>query len=178
MKSTLRPLAPRRGRPRKFSAPSKAVTLTLPEPVIAALSDIDADLSRAVVRVAQPEMARRPHPPAQLARFGRSAVIVVNPTRTLEDRTGVVLIPLSDGRALISFDESMTAARLELAIRDLLEEAKLTPEDVRIFDAIAEILKTARHSRGISVCLRNIIVLEAANGRPRRRRAPPRQARG
>jgi hypothetical protein len=47
-----------------------------------------------------------------LATFGRRAVIVVNPTRTPERRTGVVLVPLTDGRALIAFDESMTVARL------------------------------------------------------------------
>ncbi len=43
----------RRGRPRKFMVPSRAVTLTLPETVIAALEDVDHELSRAVVRIAQ-----------------------------------------------------------------------------------------------------------------------------
>src|SRR5512136_682856 len=109
-------VAPRRGRPRKFLGKSRAVTLTLPEDVIAALTALDHDLSRAVVRVAQPEMRKRPHPPAELAIFGRRAVIVVNPTRTLEERTGMTLVPLSDGRALISFDESTTVDRLELTI--------------------------------------------------------------
>ena len=94
-------LAPRRGRPRKFQTPSRAVTLTLPDDVLALLTGIDRDLSRAVVRVTQPEMARGPHPPAELVAFGRRGVIVVNPTRTLEEQTGVLLIPLSDGRALI-----------------------------------------------------------------------------
>src|SRR5689334_3035276 len=96
-------VAPRRGRPRKFTGPSRAVTLTLPETVIAALGAIDHDLSRAVVRIAQPELPRGPRPPAELATFGRRAVIVVNRTRTLEQRTGVFLVPLTDGRALIAF---------------------------------------------------------------------------
>src|SRR5215208_4149157 len=81
-------VAPKRGRPRKFARPSRAVTLTLPEEVIEALTAVDTDLSRAVVRIAQPEMAKRPLPPAELAAFGHRAVIVVNPTRTLEQRTG------------------------------------------------------------------------------------------
>ena len=97
MKDTVLDISPRRGRPRKFEAPSRAVTLTLPEHVIDALGSVDADLSRAVVRLAQPEMAKRPHPPAELATFGTRAVIVVNPTRTLEQHTGVHLIPLPDG---------------------------------------------------------------------------------
>jgi hypothetical protein len=173
-------VGPRRGRPRKFMEPSRAVTLTLPEHVIAALSDIDHDLSRAVVRLAQPEVARQPHPPAELATFGRNAVIVVNPTRTLEDRTGVMLIPLSDGRALISFGEPITIARLELSIRDVLEDPTLTGEDARIFTAIADILKAARRSRTVTLCQRHVIVLESSRGerrrvpRPVRRRGRPR----
>ena len=37
-----------------------------------------------------------------------------------------MLVPLSDGRALISFDESMTPARIELKIEDALEDDTLT----------------------------------------------------
>ena len=153
-------VAPRRGRPRKFAAPSRAVTLTLPETVIAALDRVDHDLSRAVVRVTQPEMAKRPHPPAELAAFGRRAVIVVNPTRTLEKRIGVFLVPLSDGRALIAFDEAMTPARLELAIQDQLEDHTLPAEDARVFRSIRDLLKDARKSRTVTLEQRHIIVLE------------------
>ena len=171
-------IGPRRGRPRKFTGPTRAVTLTLPEEVIAALGDVDRDLSRAVARVAQPAVARHPHPPAELARFGSSAVIVVNPTRTLEDRTGVTLIPLSDGRALISFDQAVSPARLELSIRDVLEDPSLGSDDARIFGAIAGILKSARQSRHLSVCQRNVIVDRVQQGRPPARAPPcPSQAR-
>jgi hypothetical protein len=175
MSAEIQEVAPRRGRPRKFLGPSRAVTLTLPEHVIAALSDLDHDLSRAVVRLAQPELARKPHPPAELASFGRHAVIVVNPTRTLEDRTGVLLIPLSDGRALISFDEPMTTARLELTIRDVLEDPTLTADDACIFTAIADILQAARRSSNILLCQRNVIVLESTDGEPHRAAAVPRR---
>ena len=164
-------MTPRRGRPRKFIAPSRAVTLTLPETVLAALDAVDHDLSRAVVRVTQPQMAKRPHPPAEVATFGRRGVIVVNPSRTLEERTGILLVPLTDGRALISFDESMTIARLELRIQDALDDPKLPTEDARIFKSIEEILKTARRSGDVTLQQRHIIVLES--NRPARRRALP-----
>jgi hypothetical protein len=177
MASDIREVAPRRGRPRKFLGPSRAVTLTLPEQVIDALSEIDRDLSRVVVRLAQPQLARKPHAPAELATFGRSAVIVVNPTRTLEDRTGVMLIPLSDGRALISFDPAMTTARLELTIRDVLEDRGLIAEDRRVFAAIADILKTARRSRTVTLCQRHVIVLESSRGERRRVPRPARRRR-
>lgn len=171
MRPSIEAVRPRRGRPRKFTAPSRAVTLTLPETVLAALEGIDHDLSRAVVRVAQPEMKKRPHAPAELATFGRHAVIVVNPSRTLEERTGVVLVPLSDGRALISFDESITTAGLELQIQDALDAGRLPAEDARIFEAIADILKSARRSGSVTLIQRNIIVLEST--RPARSRLQP-----
>ena len=179
MDSPVKNISPRRGRPRKFSSPSRAVTLTLPIPVLEALCAIDSDLSRAVVRVTQPELARQPHPPAELVVFGRRAVIVVNPTRTLEERTGIDLVPLPDGRALISFDSPGTIAALELRIEDAIEDRRLSREDQAIFEAIASILKTARRSDDVVLVQRNIIVLEAR--RPsalarNTRRTPPRKA--
>jgi hypothetical protein len=157
---------PTRGRPRKFAVPSRAITLTLPEHVIEALAAIDADLSRAVVRLIQPQLRAKPHAPAELARFGRRAVIVVNPTRTLHQRTGVDLVPLPDGRALISFERSLTIPALELMISDALEDTRLSGTDRAIFQAIAEILRDARRSDAVVVNQRNIIVLEARHGRP------------
>jgi hypothetical protein len=123
------------------------------------------------VRVTQPQMAKRPHPPAEVATFGRRGVIDVNPSRTLEERTAILLVPLTDGRALISFDESMTIARLELRIQDALDDPKLPTEDARIFKSIEDILKTARRSGNVTLQQRHIIVLES--NRPARRRAPP-----
>jgi hypothetical protein len=151
---------PRRGRPRKFTAPSRPVTLTLPDHVIDALTALDRDLSRAVVRLAQPMLAGQPHAPAELATFGRHSVIVVHPSRTLEKRTGVMLVHMPDGRALISFDQPMTIAGLELLIEDALEDVSLPDADREIFEAIGNILKSARRSDTVVLLQRNIIVLE------------------
>jgi len=137
------------------------VTLTLPVQVIDALSAIDIDLSRAVVRVAQPELSRRRRPPAELAVFGRRSVIVITPSRTLERRMGVELVPLPDGRALISFDRSTTPASLELRINDALDDATLPAGDREIFSAIADILRKARRSADVVLKQPNIIMLEA-----------------
>lgn len=159
--SSLSGLAPKRGRPRKFRGPSRAVTITLPDNVVAALASVDSDLGRAIVRLSQSAVARRPHPPAELVSFGRRGIIVVNPTRTLEQHTGTLLIPLPDGRALISFDESMTVDRLELTIEDALDGGQLRPEDARIFETIRGLLKEARRSGRARLHERRIIVLES-----------------
>jgi len=76
-------------------------------------------------------------------------------------------VPLSDGRALISFDESMTPARLELKIEDALEDAALTPGDVEILGSIRDLLKEARRSSSVTLSQRNIIVIER-NGKSER----------
>ena len=141
--------------------------MTLPLHVIDALSAVDADLSRAVVRMAQPEIARRPHPPAELATFGHRAVIVVNPSRTLERRTGVALVPLPDGRALISFDQPTTPAGLELLIADALEDQALPADDRAIFAGIQDILRHARRSSDVLLRQPNIIVFEGRRQRSR-----------
>jgi hypothetical protein len=164
---------PARGRPRKFASPSRAVTLTLPEQTIAALESVDRDLSRAVVRIVPPELAAHSHAAAQLVPFGRHAVIAVNPTRSLERRTGVMLIPLSDGRALIALDESITTARLELLIQDALDERDLSAADAEIFRSIGDLLKDARRSPSVSLQQKSIVVIEhgsRAGKRPRQRR--------
>jgi hypothetical protein len=163
--------APRRGRPRKFTLPSRPVTLTLPDRVIDALGAVDPDLSRAVVRLAQPELAKRPHPPAELATFGRRSVIVVNPTRTLDRQPGVALVHLPDGRALISFDQTTTIAGLELMIADALDGDGLSKQDRGIFEAIAGILRSARRSDTTTLAQRNIIVVESRRRTRSRRTA-------
>ena len=162
-------VAPRRGRPRKFTVPARPVTLTLPERVIDALAGVDADLSRAVVRLAQPELARRPHPPAELATFGRRSVIVVRPTRTLDRQPGVSLVHLPDGRALISFDRSMKVAELELTLSDALEGDGLSKDDRRVFEAIAAILRAGRRSETIRLAQRSIVVVETGRRNRKRR---------
>ena len=157
-----------RGRPRKFAAPSRHVTVTLPEQVIDLLTGIDADLSRAIVRVVEGQRPRRPRIAAELSRFGSRAVIVVNPSPTRARRAGVDLVPLPDGRALIAFDRARTTADFELTVSDALEDAALSAADRTVFEAIAAILKSARHSDDVVLRQRNIIVLEAQ----RRHRAP------
>ena len=159
-------MRPRRGRPRKFAAPSRAVTLTLPESTIAMLESVDHDLGRAIVRLTQEQSPKRAHKAAELATFGRQAVIVVRPTPTLKQRTGVDLVPLPDGRALISFERPTTIEGLELTITDALDDPRLGRQDRAVFEAIRQILRSARQSSDISMLQKSIIVLQARRPQP------------
>ena len=55
-------------------------------------------------------------------------------------------VPLADGRALISFDQPRTIEELELLLYDALDDTRLTPDDRRIFQGIAAMLREARRS--------------------------------
>ena len=156
-----------RGRPRKFAGPTRAVTITLPESVLSTLTSVHKDISRAIVQLTERRL-RHKHPLAELVTFGKNAVITVRPTPSLEKRADVQLVPLPDGRALISFAQARTIAELELTLNDALEDPALEADDRELFEAIVRILKEARHSRTVVVQRRNIIVLETSS----RRRGP------
>ena len=156
----------RRGRPRKFLGPSRAVTLTLPEDTIATLQAIDPDISRAVVRAIQPLVPAPalPSSSAELAIHGDRAFIVVAASQTLRERTGVDYVPLADGRALICFDERLSVSEFELRIGDALGDPALDGHDRALFETLATILKTARRDDGVIVQNRSIIVLHKKSG--------------
>ena len=157
----------RRGRPQKFGRPARAVTLTLPDDVIAALSGVDDDLSRAVVQLSQPllkDVVTRP--PAELSKYRDSAVIVIKRLPMLTRMPGVSLVPLPDGRALISLDEMTSVHEFELKLDDAIDEATdLEPWQRSAMSSIREILKSARQSKAITVHQRNIIVLQSTRHR-------------
>jgi len=76
-------------------------------------------------------------------------------------RTGVDLVHLPDGRALISFGQATTIPQLELVIADALEDPRLSGEDRVIFESIRDILRDARRSDRVALQSRSIIVIES-----------------
>jgi hypothetical protein len=108
-----------------------------------------------------------------LAIFGDRAVIVVPPSLALRARLGIELIPLSGGRALISFDETITVSEIELRLGDALADPTFQPSDREVFEALAGILRTARRDGETTLARRSIIVLhlkKSGSTGPRRRR--------
>jgi hypothetical protein len=156
-------LAPaRRGRPPKFVRPARPITVTLPEDVLVALRAIDADIGRAIVRLAEPHLEQTPHPSAELRSFGSRSVILVPPSSQLGARTGVELVPLSDGRALIAFDERLSAPQLELRIADAVADTALAPADRALFESLGALLRTLRQSSTLRIRERRILVVHHA----------------
>jgi len=156
----VRAMANRRGRPRKFARPARAITLTLPEDIIATLKTIDTDVSRAIVRTVEPLVPAGSRPAAELTPFGDRSVIVVTPSRELVERTGVELLPMMDGRALLAFDDQLSVAQFELRLRDALADAALEHPERATFESLVQILRDTRNGNGGGLHERSIIVLE------------------
>jgi hypothetical protein len=159
----------RRGRPMKYGRASRAVTLTLPEDVLTRLQAVDTDLGRAIVSLVERQRkSERPTVrPAEVAAYGNHAVIVVTPARVLRRLPGVQLVPVGNGRALISLDHPRSTSQLELDVRDAIEHTDVTEPERQTLEAIADILRRARRSRRISIEERTIIVLDAKRNRRR-----------
>ena len=161
----------------KYGRASRVVTLTLPEDVIERLATVDPDLGRAIVSLAERHArprARRIRRRAEIAPFGNHAVIVVNPARELRRLAGVQLVPIGDGRALISLAPEYSVPQLELDLRDAIERGEATVDEQRTLGDIAEILRQSRRSRRVTLEERTIIVLESKRGKRRLRAASPR----
>lgn len=154
------------GRPQKFGRPSRVVTVTLPEDVLTRLDAIDTDLGRAIVALVERKGARmRTIEPAELASYGSHSVIIVTPVKALKRIAGVQLIPVGNGRALISLDHPHSIPQFELGLGDALEGSGVKGRDRRTLEAIADILRRARRSRGVILDERTIIVLETKRQR-------------
>jgi hypothetical protein len=153
----------KRGRPKKYGRPSRAVTVTLPEDVLAHLDSIDPDRGRAIVDIV--ERKRSPlvqaARPAEIASYGNRSVIVVTPVKALKQLAGVQLVPVGNGRALISLALPNSIQQFELDLRDAMEKKGIGATDKATLAAIADILRRARLSRHVSLEERTIVVLES-----------------
>ena len=102
---------------------------------------------------------------AEITRYGNHAVIVVTPSPTLRRLRGVHLVPVGDGRALISLTASTSILSLELQVRDALERMEPGNRDREGLESVAQILRRGRGDRGFTSEPRTIIVLASKSKR-------------
>jgi hypothetical protein len=160
-----------RGRPRKFNRPARAVTVTLPEDVIARLQTATGDLGRSIVTLVerQPRAQGAARESASVSRYGSHGVIVVPPFKVLQRLPGVELVPIGDGRALISLTPGLSVPQFELTLRDALDRARRGTAEWQALHTVAGLLRESRLSGALTVKPRTIMVLETKRPRGRRR---------
>jgi len=145
------------------------VSITLPEDVLVRLSALDPDLGSAIVRLVERNGKPRERAArlSEIAAYGSHAVIVVNAAKTLKRLPGVQLVPIGNGRALISLEHTHSIAQLELNLRDEAAFGQVTSVERQTLEAVAKILREARRSSTVTVAERTIIVLESKRQRRR-----------
>jgi hypothetical protein len=114
------------GRPPKFQGPRRPVTVTLPESTLARLASINEDRARAIVMLTEaalPDDEKEKHVEIVEVASG-VGVIIVGPSRLLSRVEGLRLVQLSPMRYLLTIPSGTTIASFELAVLDLIEEAK------------------------------------------------------
>ena len=141
--------------------------MTLPDDILARLASGHADIGSAIVNLVERKTPTRVPPlrAAEIARYGNHAVIVVSPNATLRRLRGVHLVPVGDGRALISLTASTSISSLELQVRDALEHLEPDNRDREGLEAVAGILRRGRGERGFTSEPRTIIVLASKSKR-------------
>ena len=143
--------------------------MTLPDDVIERLGAIDADLGRAVVGLVErtPKTVRRARPSAEVASHGNRSVILVTPVRALRRLPGVQLVPVADGRVLIALTPPHGIPELELHLLDAMDNAAVSAREREVLERVAEILRNARLTHGLTVAERSIIVFESRRRKSR-----------
>ena len=86
-------------------------------------------------------------------------MIIVTPSQALRRLRGVQLVPVGNGRALISLSSATSISSLELQVRDALERMDPENREREGLQLLADILRRSRGSRGLASEARTIIVL-------------------
>lgn len=138
------------GRPRKFSGPSRVVTVTLPETTLRDLGTIDSDRALAIVEATRLGLASAgvdEMRSAELVPVGdRSAVITVPYSRVLARIRGVTLVRMRPGRYLVTLDPAVTLAEIEIALLDSIESPDSSGEDRDLLAQFLEQLRVLRRT--------------------------------
>lgn len=152
----------RPGRPPKFGRPSRLVALTLPIDTIATLRQIDSDLARAIVAVAEkgssaPEEPTPP-PDVDLVQLtSRESLIVVN-RQLVVSLAGVAVLPIDERRAFLALQPGQGFADLEVAVQDALDEDRLDPREREALKEMKRQLRQWRRDPAQRFEARSIIV--------------------
>jgi hypothetical protein len=115
------------GRPPKFRGPRRPVTVTLPENTLAQLASIDPDRARAIVKITDaaipPDVKRQKL--VELVEVAPGlAIVIVGASHLLQRIKWLRLVEVAPMRYLLSIPLGTSIDSLELAVIELLEEAK------------------------------------------------------
>ena len=141
------------GRPRKFSEPSKPITVTLPDRILSMLTLADPDRAKAIAKVTEAYLKDGQEKPAvEVVNVGLgTGLIIIGPSSKLKSLPGLRLVEIAPARFIITIASGTPIETLEVSLSDLLDE--LTPDETTDREIIAELLRwirTLRRGRNVS----------------------------
>ena len=142
------------GRPRKFSEPSKPITVTLPDRILSMLTLADRDRAKAITKVTEAYL--RPddenNPAVEVIDVAPgTGLIVVGPSIRLQSLPWLRMVEIAPARYLITIATGTPIETLEVGLSDLLDELK--PEEKTDREILTELIrriKMLRRGRNVS----------------------------
>lgn len=133
------------GRPRKFSEPSRPITVTLPESTLKGLRQIDSDRGRAIVKLTSAALRKAHRPGVEIVKIApHTGLLVIGPCPALRKISFLHLIEVAPARFILALDRGNDFKALELAVRDVLDDLPEAEREER--QLIAELL---RHTQSL-----------------------------
>jgi hypothetical protein len=158
-KRTLKRSKAKRGRPKKFDEPSRAVTVTLPDSVIKGLAAIHEDRAMAIAEACQNNVFRGEHPiSVEVVQAGPGrGLILVGTSKYLDRLDCMRLVRITPERHLITVKARTPIASVEIALRDLLDSIPLSDEWER--KMVASLATLFRRTRQLKVMHKEEILI-------------------
>ena len=158
---------PKGGRPSKFGEPSRPVTMTLPDRILAALGEIDGDRAVAVVKAVEAALGgargEKEGAFAELPVDEAESLLVVPRSQVLSSIPWLTLIEIGPGRHLLSLREGVPVEKLEVTLVDLIDSgAAASDRERRILRTLLEKIRTPRRNQAVRK--EEILVVRAEGG--------------
>ncbi|HEY4282966.1 MAG TPA: hypothetical protein VGM62_07865 [Chthoniobacterales bacterium] len=136
------------GRPRKFSEPSRAITLTLPESTLDELKSIDHDRGQAIVKLAHQAIhgnGVHKSPVSIVQATVDTGLVVIGPSQALRRIPFVRMVEVAPERFILALEPGKDFVTLEIAVNDVLDE--LPPGEEWERQHILQLLEEIRRLR-------------------------------
>ena len=159
------------GRPAKFDEPSRPVTVTLPERILARLTEVDADRAWAIVKAVEAVLGHAPPARTEMVRELRfdkdETLLTVAENSLLRSIPWLTMIEIAPGRHLLSLKKGVPIEKFEVTLCDILDaQPNASPSERRTLERLVECIRTPRRNRALRT--EEILVIRVpANSKPR-----------
>jgi hypothetical protein len=141
------------GRPPKFAEPSRPVTLTLPDSVLADLERVHPDRSQAIVELTKKVLrsSGAENPLVEIVEMAKNTgLVIVGPSKALRKIPFLRLVEVAPTRFLLAVEHGHNFHSLEIAILDALEDKEEEERERELLTQLLHHIKGLRKAQRVS----------------------------